>query len=135
MHVCRSLRTLCRAVAVVGTALLLAVPLLSESRQDPATASAPKVFEITVRKFEFEPSHIEVTQGDRVRLVVKSGDGVHGLEIKKVKIKKLVPRGGEAVTIEFVAATAGSFEILCSEYCGEGHEDMRGTLIVTAKAK
>ena len=123
------------AAAVVGTALLLAVPLVSESRQDPATASAPKVFEVTARKFEFEPSRIEVTQGDRVRLVVRSEDGVHGVSIKKFKVNKPVPRGGDPITIEFLATTAGTFEIICSEICGDGHDEMRGTLVVKAKPK
>jgi heme/copper-type cytochrome/quinol oxidase subunit 2 len=39
------------------------------------------------------------------------------------------------VTIDFVASAAGTFPILCSEYCGDGHEDMTGTLVVRAKSK
>jgi cytochrome c oxidase subunit 2 len=123
------------SLAVAGTALLLGVTVVSHAQQDPATASAPKVVEITARRFAFEPSQIEVTEGDRVRLVVKSADGVHGLEIKKFKIEKRIPRGGEEVTIDFVANAAGTFPILCSEYCGEGHEDMKGLLVVSAKPK
>ena len=69
-------------------------------------------------------------RGERLRLVITSADGVHGVEIKKFKIKKEVPRGGEAVTIEFTATTEGTFPILCSEYCGDGHNDMTGMLIV-----
>ena len=88
-----------------------------------------------VKRFSFEPARVEVAEGERVRLVVKSGDGVHGIEIKKFKINKKVPRGGEAVTIEFVAAAAGEYPILCSEYCGDGHEDMKGMLVVAAKSK
>ena len=61
---------------------------------------------------------------------VRSADGVHGLEIKKLKIKKEVPRGGEPVTIDFTVTTEGSFPILCSEYCGNGHTDMTCMLIV-----
>jgi len=45
-----------------------------------------------------------------------------------------IPRGGEPVTIEFAATAAGQFPILCSEYCGDGHEDMKGMLVVAAKA-
>ncbi len=135
VKVCMSYSASINAVAVVGTALLLAVPLVSESRQDPATASAPKIVEVTARKFEFEPSRIEVTQGDHVRLVVRSQDGVHGVSIKKFKVNKSVPRGGDAITIDFVAAAAGTFEILCSEFCGDGHEEMSGTLVVRAKPR
>ncbi len=78
---------------------------------------------------------VEVAEGDRVRLVVRSADGVHGVGIKKFKVSKVVPRGGAPVTIEFVASTVGTFEVLCSEYCGEGHEAMKGTLVVRARPK
>ena len=123
------------------------------NQQDPAAASAPfdsgatgsavrlraqetpRAIEVVAKRFSFEPARIEVTEGERVKLVVKSGDGVHGIEIKKFKVDKKVPRGGDPITIEFVASTAGEFPILCSEYCGDGHEDMKGMLVVTAKSK
>ena len=104
-------------------------------QQDPAAASAPRVFEVVAKKWAFEPARIEVTEGERVKLVVKSADGVHGVEIKKFKVNKRVPRGGDPVSIEFVASAAGEFPILCSEYCGDGHEDMKGMLVVAAKSK
>lgn len=103
------------------------------SQQDPAAVSAPRVVTVVAKRFAFEPARVEVTEGERVRLVVSSGDGVHGVEIKKFKINKKVPRGGE-VTIDFVASAAGEFPILCSEYCGDGHEDMKGMLVVSARA-
>jgi cytochrome c oxidase subunit 2 len=121
-------------IAAAGTALLLGAAAMSH-QQDPAAASAPRTIEVIAKRFTFEPSRIEVTEGERVKLVVKSGDGVHGIEIKKFKVTKKVPRGGEAVTIEFVASAAGQFPILCSEYCGDGHEDMKGMLVVSAKSK
>jgi len=93
----------------------------------------PRVINVVAKRFGFEPARVEVTEGERVRLIVSSGDGVHGVEIKKFKINKKVPRGGE-VTIEFVATAAGQFPILCSEYCGDGHEDMKGMLVVAAKS-
>ena len=68
-----------------------------------------------------------------MRLVLKSADGVHGVEIKKFKVVKKVPRGGESVTIDFVASSAGEFPILCSEYCGKDHDSMTGTLVVRAR--
>lgn len=119
-------------VAVAGTALLLGGTFVS-ARQDPAAVSAPKVFEVVATRFAFAPDRIEVTQGDIVRLVVTSADGVHGVGIKKFKVDKKVPRGGEPVTIEFVASEAGSFPIVCSEYCGKGHNDMKGTLVVSVR--
>jgi len=108
----------------------------SALRQEPA--AEPKTFEVIAKRFAFEPATIEVIEGDRVRLVVRSADGPHGVEIKQFKVKKAVPRakpGDSPVIIEFVASVPGSFPILCSEYCGKGHEEMTGTLVVQAKPK
>ena len=99
-------------------------------RPSSAQTAEPRVVEVLARRFAFEPSQIEATVGERLQLVIRSADGVHGVEIKKLKIKKEVPRGGEPVTIDFTATTEGSFPILCSEYCGNGHGDMTGMLIV-----
>jgi cytochrome c oxidase subunit 2 len=134
-------------VAVAGMALLPETPAHAGVGKDPATAYAPsragatqaeaplKTFEVVAKRFTFEPSTIEVTQGDRVRLVVTSADGVHGVGIRKFKVNTLVPRGGKAVTIEFTASEAGTFPLMCSEECGDGHADMRGSLVVTAASK
>ena len=121
------------SVAAAGTALLLGAAAMS-NQQDPAAASAPRVINVVAQRFTFEPSRIEVTEGERIKLVVTSGDGVHGVEVKKFKVNKKVPRGGDPVTIEFVATVAGEFPIMCSQYCGEGHEDMKGMLVVAAKS-
>lgn len=135
------------AVAVAGMALLLGASVFASRQdrvptrgsraweQDPATAPAPRVIEVVAKRFTFEPAKIEVTEGERIRLMVRSGDGVHGFEIKKFRVNKAVPRGGKPVAIDFVASAPGTYEILCSEECGDGHEAMTGTLIVLAKPK
>ena len=99
----------------------------------PSDQSEPRDIPIVAKRFAFEPARVEVMEGERIRLVVSSADGVHGIEIKKFKVNKKVPRGGEQVTIDFVASAPGEYPILCSEYCGNDHEDMRGTLVVAAK--
>ena len=122
------------AAAVAGTALLLGAGTLL-ARQDPATASAPREIEVVASRFAFEPARIEITEGETVRLLVRSADGVHGIEIKGHRVNRPVPRGGKPVTIEFTASAPGTYEIVCSEYCGEGHESMTGTLVVQARPK
>lgn len=126
-----SLTVIKDSVAAAGTALLLGAAAMSH-QQDPAAASAPRTIAIVAKRFTFEPARIEVKAGEHVRLVLTSADGVHGVEIKKFKVNKKIPRGGEPVTIEFTATAAGQFPILCSEYCGDGHEDMKGILVVIA---
>ena len=120
-------RSLTSRAVLAGLALAaIGAPSLRPSAQAPE----PRVIEVTARRFAFEPPEIEATVGERLRLVVRSADGVHGLEIKKFKVKKEIPRGGMPVTIEFTATGEGRFPILCSEYCGDDHDDMKGMLVV-----
>ena len=121
----RSVVRLTAIGALVGAA---AWTVTGAARQD-----APREIEVVARRFAFEPARIEVAVGERVRLKVVSADGVHGLEIKKFKVKKEIPRGTTPVIIEFTANEAGEFPILCSEYCGDGHEDMQGQLVVLTR--
>ncbi len=136
------------AVAVAGMALLPEALANAGVGKDPATAfapspaaagpsgapqsSPPRTIDVVARRFAFEPATIEVAVGERVRLLVRSADGVHGVGIRKLKVNTLIPRGGAPVTIDFVATEAGTFPMLCSEACGDGHAEMRGSLVVTS---
>ena len=111
-------------LAVGGSVLMMAQP-----RQGRAVA-----LELTAKRFAFLPDHLEVVEGDLVTLAVKSADGTHGIEIKKLKLKKEIPRGGSAVMLTFTAPAPGTYEITCSEYCGRGHDDMKATLVVTPRS-
>jgi cytochrome c oxidase subunit 2 len=122
-------------VAGLGAAILVYTGISASPVPARAPQAGPRVVEVTAKKFAFEPSRIEVTEGETVRLTVRSADGVHGVGIKKFKVAEEVPRGGTPVTIEFTATAVGEFEILCSEYCGKGHEDMAATLVVRARAR
>jgi cytochrome c oxidase subunit 2 len=98
-----------------------------------AQANEVRVIEVTAKRFSFEPSTIEVTVGERVRLVLRTADGLHGIELKRFKIAKEIPRGTKPVMVEFTADEVGRFPFLCSEYCGDHHDDMKGMLVVLAR--
>jgi heme/copper-type cytochrome/quinol oxidase subunit 2 len=88
--------------------------------------------QIVASKFMYEPSTIQVTAGEPVRLVVRSKDGTHGFSIPKLKVDVVVPKTGDAVTVELTAPPAGRYEIACSEFCGSGHGQMKAALISVA---
>ena len=87
-------------------------------------------FQITAERFQFSPRTIEVNQGDTVRLVVRSVDVTHGFRIDGHDVEALIPGGGGPVTVEFVAARAGRYQFMCTNYCGLGHGGMHGILNV-----
>jgi cytochrome c oxidase subunit 2 len=126
MHHARSV-----ALTIFAGALMVA---LAPSRDAASQTTEPRVVEVVVRRFAFEPATIEAIEGERLRVLVRSADGPHGFEIKRLKVSKEVPRGTESVAIEFTASEVGTFPILCSLFCGDGHDDMKGALVVTARA-
>jgi cytochrome c oxidase subunit 2 len=126
----RSLRR--KAKRILSAAVLLA-PLLEPTRA-PGEQPASRSFEITASRFQYEPARLEVSEGDAVRLTLHSTDTTHGFGIKELKVEAVIPKGGEPVTVEFVADQAGTFEFFCTEYCGAGHRSMRGTLVVVPRS-
>lgn len=88
-----------------------------------------KEFRITASQFSFNPPVIEVNKGDKVRLIVTSADVPHGISISEYGInERLNP--GEPATIEFTADKEGNFTAFCSVFCGSGHSNMKGKIIV-----
>jgi len=94
-----------------------------------------KTIDVTASRFQFEPATISVVQVDIVRIRLHSADRTHGFAIKAFRVKALIPKAGEAVTVEFVADQAGTFDFTCAEYCGTGHAAMTGRLVVLARGK
>ncbi len=92
-------------------------------------SGAVKEFEVKMYKFGFDPAEITVNKGDRVRLKVSSLDVMHGIGIKEYGINKQVPPG-ETVIVEFTADKSGTFTMFCAVYCGDGHKEQKGRIIV-----
>ena len=91
--------------------------------------SEVKEFRIEARQFTFNPSTIEVNKGDKVRLIVTSVDVPHGFAIEEYGINERLDVGKPKV-IEFTADKEGAFTAFCSVFCGSGHSNMKGKIIV-----
>ena len=90
----------------------------------------PRVIEVTASQFVFDPSEIEISLGESVRLLVRSADVEHGIAIPGLGITETIPPGGEPIAIDFVARESGVHQIMCSAFCGTGHGRMRGSLTI-----
>ena len=101
-----------------------------ENPTTPAqTAEQTKEFKITAKQFQFDPATIEVNKGDKVRLLITSKDVPHGFSIAEYGINvRMDP--GKTTTVEFTANKQGTFTSFCSVFCGSGHSNMKGKLIV-----
>ncbi|MEW5982434.1 MAG: cupredoxin domain-containing protein [Acidobacteriota bacterium] len=115
---------------VVAGAAISAVAAGRPADSSPRGGPADVVLEMTARRFEFVPDRLVVTEGDRVTIVVRSEDTTHGIEIPRLGLAAEIPRGGRPTVLTFTAPQAGTYELKCSEYCGRGHDRMRGSLVV-----
>jgi cytochrome c oxidase subunit II len=75
------------------------------------------------------PSPLHVPQGAAITFYVTSADVLHGFQVAGTTINvTAVPGITGSVTYTF--AHAGTYNIICNEYCGIGHQSMIGRIIV-----
>jgi len=90
----------------------------------------PRVIKLEAFQYGFSPDPVEVKTGERIKLEITSRDVKHGVYIKEYGINETVNKG-ETKEVEFTADKAGTFDIICSVYCGSGHSGMKAKLIVS----
>ena len=77
----------------------------------------------------FTPDEIEIPKGATVDLYLSSKDVVHGFNIMEKDVNLMaVPGAINKTTLHF--DKAGIYNIVCHEYCGAGHQNMLGKIIV-----
>ena len=97
--------------------------------KEESTTTPVKEFSMIAKKWQFDPSTINVKQGDKVRLKIKSIDVTHGFSLPDFNVNENLEPEKEVV-VEFIADKKGEFSFFCSVFCGEGHSGMKGKLIV-----
>lgn len=90
---------------------------------------AQREIRLLARRFEFVPKTITARKGERIRLVVTSEDVDHGIAIPEFGIDQIV-KAKQTKVIELDANKEGRFGVICSVFCGDGHPDMTGELVV-----
>lgn len=89
-----------------------------------------KVIRVTAKKFEFSPSEITVKKGEPLVLELTSADRGHGFFLPDFGVEAKINPG--AVTrVSFMPGKTGKFNFACDVFCGSGHDDMSGALVVT----
>ena len=74
-----------------------------------------------------------VPVGRPVKLIMTSRDVIHSFYVPAFRIKQdVIP--GRAVTTWFEAIEPGTFEVLCTQYCGTRHSFMRAQVTALAAA-
>ena len=93
-------------------------------------AENEQVIQITAKRFEYSPKEITFKKGVPVVLEFTSLDRLHGFNCPGLGIRMDI-RPGKVNTLRFVPDKVGTFSFHCDNFCGSGHEGMRGTIMVT----
>jgi cytochrome c oxidase subunit 2 len=110
---------------IPGAAMVCAIALIAS----PALADGVQVVKISAKKFEFTPSQITVKKNVPVVLQLTSQDRTHGIAISALNLRADIPPG-KVTELKFTPQKSGDLKFYCDVFCGEGHDNMEGTIKV-----
>lgn len=109
--------------AVLGTGLVSVGDYASTSGEYP-------VIKIVAKKFDYTPNVIKLKKGVPVVLEFTTLDVFMGFKVPDLGVRTdIIP--GKVLRVRLVPDKVGTFPVVCDVFCGSGHEDMTGTIIVT----
>ena len=88
-----------------------------------------KIIKIVAQRFSFTPNEIILEKGENVRLEITSLDFVHGFNVPELNVRADLPPG-QITVIKLKPQKSGTYDFICDNFCGAGHEDMGGRIIV-----
>jgi cytochrome c oxidase subunit 2 len=108
---------------------------LRMTEQDPG--ASPLRIQVTARRWSWWFDHpggkgakeLHLVAGRPAELVLASGDVIHSLFVPEFRLKQdVVP--GRLTRMVFTPTLAGTFPIVCAEYCGTNHSRMGAVAVV-----
>lgn len=100
----------------------------TEPRVNKIDEKTYQVFSVA-SMWQFQPSEIYIPVGSEVDFYLTSKDVVHGFNIAQKNVNMMAVYGSiNKTTVKFTEP--GVYDIVCHEYCGSGHQNMRAQVIV-----
>ncbi len=81
-------------------------------------------------KFDYLPDTVTVKKGRPVVLELSALDRIHGFDVPGLGLETDIPPGAPTI-LRFTPEKAGTYNLHCDNFCGDGHEGMVGRIIVT----
>lgn len=89
-----------------------------------------KTIQMTAEKFKFTPAVIHLKVGETIMLELTTLDRRHGFQVPEWKIDETI-EPGKVTRVRLTADRAGTFAFHCDVFCGSGHEEMAGEVVVS----
>jgi cytochrome c oxidase subunit II len=113
---------LAAGLLAIGSAAMVVAARGSESDEQQVSMLA--------MKFDYLPDTVTVKKGKPVVLELSALDRMHGFAVPGLGLRTDIPPGPPTI-LRFTPEQAGVYSLHCDNFCGDGHEDMVGRIVVT----
>ena len=118
------------SLCAITSAALIALASLGVYVSAQSAEPKEKLIRITAKKFDYSPGEVRLKKGEPVILELRSEDILMGFNLPDFNVREdIVP--GKVTRLRLTPAKTGTFVFLCDIFCGSGHEEMNGRLVVT----
>ena len=118
----RPRRRILKSVALAPFAVLWETRSVAEPPANP-------VIQVRARRFTYTPADIRVPFGEDTTIALATDDVPMGFSIPDLGVRATI-LPGLPTSVVVHPARRGTFVFLCDVFCGNGHEDMSGTITV-----
>jgi cytochrome c oxidase subunit II len=113
---------LAAGLLAIGSAAMVVAARSSESDEQQVSMLA--------MKFDYLPDTVTVKKGKPVVLELSALDRIHGFAVPGLGLRTDITPG-PPIVLRFTPEKAGTYTLHCDNFCGDGHEDMVGRIVVT----
>ena len=125
MNVNTERRQFIMGIAGIGASAIFAATIVN----DALAESQEEIIKVEARRFTYTPNRILLKRGLPVVLAFSTQDMPMGFNAPDFGIRTDILPGKES-RIRFTPDKVGEFTFHCDLFCGSGHEDMTGVLVV-----
>jgi cytochrome c oxidase subunit 2 len=91
--------------------------------------AATLVIQVQASRWSYDPARIVLKKNVPAVIELTSGDVHHGFNVPGLGIRAdALP--GQTTRVQITPKMTGTFLFHCDYYCGSGHEDMQGEIVV-----
>lgn len=118
-----------RAILPLLAAAIAAATVPARAQVPAPAAEGERVVQITARKFTYKPDVIELELGVPAVIELTSLDRDHGFAVPELGLRIDV-EPGKTARVKVTPDKVGTFPFHCDIFCGSGHEEMAGRIVV-----
>lgn len=98
----------------------------SHSKENAEDTSGAPQLKLYASNWKFDQPEYTVKAGDKMKVTLQIKEGIHAVEIKGLNVALDKANPSQEVTFD----KPGTYEIVCTLPCGQGHADMKSKLVV-----